>query len=935
MLVQALICLVSAFDLHARHAPFHRRAAGEYLAELTSKPAKLAPALTEVAKARVAELRTQLDARAALCKKGPSSLQLLEVHSDVKTNATHFVVRRNESLLHVRALQFPDAYPGVSLHVAEVDPPLCPEEPEEDAPQVLAKDTRICQETLLWLQGEVTAHRHEECPGGPVARLSIEHATIKIAAGMILTFVLRADDGGKGLAEDFPKPLEEKAEERIPPQISSQPGRYHKVVVSWEYAALQSLQKALRSEQAVTGGDETNFLVPFAELSATPCDLLGESTFTVGTLPVAGFFQQYGYKGFDKGGEHIDLIPPTIPRALAQAQKRTKTRRMKMLRADDAESSCPAVCPDGYSRHFADLFFNKGEPSCYTDCKCSSNANYATICDKCCKVEADGSCDAVDAEPRCSDVPTPPENFDLREERPECFPSTIIEDQGLCGSCFAFASIGSAADRFCLSETNHLIDSKGYRHLFSVQEFLSCNEPEDDPDFPGLSPQKWGCGGGYFLAASKYLIKQGAVLQDHYPYTSKCTMEGDGVVNDEKHLESTHIGRHDRTCETMEKWIPRDLLPCACQGHSGKMRVCADTDTTPTKVQSMYRLPNVQDINPHTGTFYTHAETEEMMKIDLMTEGSLYAAFRVYEDFDGYFHDNPSGVYQHRMGQMVGGHAIIIVGWGVKDGVKYWLIRNSWGTNWADGGHFRIKRGSDESGIEGRVWGVSSFDSADATEPEPVNPWTLYGYHKEMTFKGHDLRQEDPICLSTLKEKCKFDDACVGFDSSGRLKRAISEDSSDWMPLKAPIAHGDRVGETPGGFYTKLTREKVRIETNTAAGSSSGTLGPLEIYVCDEKQECAPFPIEISGILPGKQEHFKDAWLPARFRLSSVNIFNRNSRDVWVPAGPTVVELPEVPGSQTVRSKAFDLKGSFAPEPAEWEAAGLQGLLVLLLMLGQ
>jgi cathepsin B len=934
MLIQAFICLVSAFDLHAQHAPFRQRAAGEYLAELTSKPAKLVSAKAAVTDAHVAELQTQLDARAALCHQGPSSVKLLEVHSDVNTNATHLVVRRNESLLHVRALQFPAAYPGVSLHVAEVDPPLCPDEPEEDAIQVLGKDTTICLETLRWLQGEVTAHRHEACPDGPVAKLSIEHATLKIAAGMIVTFVLRADDGGNGLAEDFPEHLEEKAEERIPKQTSTQPGRYHKVVVSWEYAALRSLQKALRAEQAVTGGEETDFLVPFAELSAPPCDLLSESTFTVGTLPVAGFFQQYGYKGFDKGGEHIDLIPPSVPRALAQ--KRTKIRRTNMLRAESVvDANCPAVCPDGYSKHFADLFFNKGEPSCYSDCKCSSNANYATVCEMCCKVDKDGSCDAVEAEPKCSDVPPPPEGFDLREERPECFPSTIIEDQGLCGSCFAFASIGSAADRFCLSESSHLIDRKGYRHLFSVQEFLSCNEPEDDPDFPGLISQKWGCGGGYFLAASKYLIRQGAVLQDHYPYTSKCTMEGDGVVNDEEHLESTHIGRHDRTCETMEKWIPRDLLPCACQGHSGKMRVCADSDTTPTKVKSIYRLPNVQDINPHTGTFYKHAETEEMMKIDLMTEGSLYAAFRVYEDFDGYFNQNPGGVYQHRMGQMVGGHAIIIVGWGVKDGIKYWLIRNSWGTNWGDDGHFRIKRGSDECGIEARVWGVSSFDSEEATEPEAVNPWTLYGYHKEMTFKGNTLRQEQPTSLSTLKEKCKFDDDCIGFDSSGVLKRAITEDKDAWVPLKAPIAHGDRVGTTPGGFYTKLTREKVSIQTNTADGRSSGTFGPLEIYLCDEKQECAPFPIEISGVLPGKQTHYKDAWLPARFRLSSVNIHNRNSRDVWVPAGPTIVQLPEVPGSKTVRSKEFNLKGSFAPEAAEWEAAGMHGLLVVLFMLAQ
>ena len=41
-------------------------------------------------------------------------------------------------------------------------------------------------------------------------------------------------------------------------------------------------------------------------------------------------------------------------------------------------------------------------------------------------------------------------------------------------------------------------------------------------------------------------------------------MEGSGVVNDNLHLDETHIGRRDRTCATLEQWLPRDLLPCSC-----------------------------------------------------------------------------------------------------------------------------------------------------------------------------------------------------------------------------------------------------------------------------------------------------------------------------------------------------------------------------------
>ncbi|KAJ4709107.1 Cysteine protease [Melia azedarach] len=59
------------------------------------------------------------------------------------------------------------------------------------------------------------------------------------------------------------------------------------------------------------------------------------------------------------------------------------------------------------------------------------------------------------------------------------------------------------------------------------------------------------------------------------------------------------------------------------------------------------------------------------------------------------------GVYNGPCGTRID-HAVTVVGYGTtKQGMKYWLVKNSWGKHWGEGGYVRMHRGVGRAGLCG------------------------------------------------------------------------------------------------------------------------------------------------------------------------------------------------------------------------------------------
>ncbi|KAJ8968625.1 hypothetical protein NQ314_002205 [Rhamnusium bicolor] len=244
-----------------------------------------------------------------------------------------------------------------------------------------------------------------------------------------------------------------------------------------------------------------------------------------------------------------------------------------------------------------------------------------------------------------------PESFDARNEWPRCGSIGEIRDQAACGSCWAFGAVEAMTDRICIHS-----DAKNQVSV-SAEDLLTC-----------CTACGRGCNGGTLGASWSYWVKSGIVTGGAYHTTTGCRAYT--IAPCAHHVVSTRP---------------------ACSG-SGATPACVRECDAGTRKTYQAELTFGK-------TAYSVPKDVSQIQLEILTNGPVEAAFSVYDDFFNY----KSGVYQHTSGSYAGGHAIKILGWGVEKNTPYWLVANSWNTDWGDKGYFKILRGSNHVGIEGNI----------------------------------------------------------------------------------------------------------------------------------------------------------------------------------------------------------------------------------------
>lgn len=278
-----------------------------------------------------------------------------------------------------------------------------------------------------------------------------------------------------------------------------------------------------------------------------------------------------------------------------------------------------------------------------------------------------------------------PKEKDWRTHHPKI--TTDVKQQGMCGSCWAVAATAVLESHIALRTNGTLL-------TLSPQELVSCVQ---NPEHCGGAG---GCDGATYELAFDYVVQHGMVPETEFPYKSgkgatvACSLNSTSLQEEKDGLGLLLRGGSNSNTASSVGVNEYDFI-----------------DGAVASIQGYINFPT----NNYTVLMNAVATLGPIGVTVAANSWALYSrgVFSVKNH-------NSSGATDVN-------HAVVLEGYGIDQESQepYWLVRNSWGSMWGEGGYIRLKRvdpstlsnfDQDDCGID-----ITPSDGAGCTKDKDGN----------------------------------------------------------------------------------------------------------------------------------------------------------------------------------------------------------------------
>lgn len=291
-----------------------------------------------------------------------------------------------------------------------------------------------------------------------------------------------------------------------------------------------------------------------------------------------------------------------------------------------------------------------------------------------------------------------PREFDPRIEYADFI--SQINNQGLCGSCWAFTTTSVLADNFAWFNNQKVVE-------LSAEYLIFCDKNKNILE---------GCSGNSLISAWYFLTEIGTVSN----FCMNYTLTNQTYSSNQKY-----------------KSLQCDTLYCP--------------DVVNNKHYPAYDYKAIESyIIPGTSTFYKGITYTNIQKF-LYNFGSIATGMKMYPDFIEYWKllsTTPKkslldSIYKPIKNQkVIGGHAVKIIGWlYINPTCSVWILVNSWGKSsddnfhWCKNGMFLMEIGKNVCDIENNCTSALPEIIPGSSNPLGiVRPNSLNGYICGITY---------------------------------------------------------------------------------------------------------------------------------------------------------------------------------------------------------